>query len=291
MTPKQVLAPSEWSAKVNYDLWTDRYVAKDKVIVHYGGNASFSGDAERAAAKGYGYPTFEVERAVLRIYEQSHLSRGWRGLAYGWAIGQSGLIYRIRGWNSYGAHKGDLELDGIKENLEGIPVLFLLGGAQVPMPQMFESLEWLIEEFEAHEKRTLPVYGHQEIAKLGTGTATGCPGKPTMAYIENRRTAPSAPVPEPIKEEDDDMSALLAIFAKWSREDLIAMGEAGYWDGVDNVDWYFDPRCGDDEKLNLVVHILANGNKDIPGRAAQGPAGPAGADGRVEVFIDGRPVS
>lgn len=101
--------------------------------------------------------------------------------------------------------------------------------------------------------------------------------------------------------EDDDMKYWLAIFNLWSREDLVKMAEAGYWDGVDNVDWYFDPRCSDEEKTNLVVHILAKGNKDIPSHGGepgpQGPAGPAGPQGpkgdtgEVEIFVDGNKVS
>ena len=283
-------SPSEWSAQVDYDSWSDLAVPKDKVVVHYGGNPSFAGDAERAAEKGYGWPTFEVERAALRIYEQGHLSRGWRGLAYGWAIGQSGNVYRARGWNIYGAHRGDLEPDGIPENQEGIPVLFLLGGDQVPTAASLESLEWLTKKLEADSRafvNPLPMYGHKEIAELGTGTTTGCPGVHLTAYVQARRENPPSPIPEPLPPEDDSMQYFLNIFNLWSRADLVKMAEAGYWTGVENVDWYFNPQCPDEEKVNLVVHILANGNKDVPDNIP-GPQGPAGT---VEVFVNGDKVA
>lgn len=178
-----VYSPKEWGAKVDYDLWDDAPKDEDKIIVHYGGNASFAGDEARCLARGYSeWPSVAAEKAVLRIYEQSHLSRGWRGLAYGWAIGQSGNVYRIRGWNRYGAHKGDLDLDGIPENEEGIPVLFLLGGDQVPTPEALATFAALHTELEMAEG-TLPVYGHKEIALLGTGTTTSCPGVHLTSFV------------------------------------------------------------------------------------------------------------
>lgn len=83
-------------------------------------------------------------------------------------------------------------------------------------------------------------------------------------------------------QEDDTMKYFLAIFAKWSYEDLEDMKSAGYWDGT--TSWYraADGSRGpapDDGVVNLVVHILANGNKDIPTHTP-GPSGPKGAAGK-----------
>lgn len=181
-----VLSPTEWRAQVDYDLWEDVWTEKDKLICHYGGNASFAGDRDRALSKGYSWPSIAVEIAALRIYEQTHLSRGWRGLAYAWAIGQSGTIYRIRAFNRYGAHKGDLEPDGIPENEEGIPILFILGGDQEPTDAAKAAFFALRAELEMELGVELPVYGHKEIALLGTGTTTSCPGK-VMALVDEAR--------------------------------------------------------------------------------------------------------
>ena len=62
--------------------------------------------------------------------------------------------------------------------------------------------------------------------------------------------------------EEETMKYFLAIFNLWTVEDLQAMKDAGYWDG--NPAWYFLPTTTDAAKVNLVVHVLANGNKDIP---------------------------
>lgn len=195
-----VYSPKEWGAQVDYDTWDDAPKDEDKIIVHYGGNASFAGDEARTLARGYDeWPSIAAEMAVLRIYEQSHLSRGWRGLAYGWAIGQSGNVYRIRGWNRYGAHKGDLDLDGIPENEEGIPILFLIGGDQVPTKEALATFAALHTELEMAEG-PLEVYGHKEIALLGTGTTTSCPGVHLTGFVKAWR-AGEVKTEEPIKQE------------------------------------------------------------------------------------------
>jgi len=180
-----VVSPKQWGAKVDYDAWTDPIDPKDKIIVHYGGGAN-----------SHAYEGREGEEKILQAWERYHLSKGWRGLAYGWAIGCSGTLYRIRGWNRYGAHRGDLEPDQIPENREAIPVVFLLGGSQEPTPAAYLAFEGLRRTLETVEKRGLPLYGHQEIAELGVGgTATACPGKPLMKYVRAHRTS--------IKEEAD----------------------------------------------------------------------------------------
>jgi hypothetical protein len=111
------------------------------------------------------------------------------------------------------------------------------------------------------------------------------------------------------QEEEEDMTEFaLAIFARWSYADMENMRHAGYWEGTTAP--YYMNRDGtrgtasDAAIVNLVVHILGNGNADIPGSAAgiEGPAGPEGpkgdpgapgtgtpgADGaKTEVFVDG----
>ncbi len=68
-----------------------------------------------------------------------------------------------------------------------------------------------------------------------------------------------------IRPQEDDMKYFLQIFDKWTIDDLQAMKDAGYWGG--DPAWYYGTEVTDKAKVNLVVHVLANGNKDIPGSA------------------------
>lgn len=104
----------------------------DKWVIHYGGNAT---DAATNAA---------LEPWALRIYEQAHLSRGWRAIAYNYAVGNSGAIYRLRGENPSGATSGDLDDDGIPENNEARAVLWIGGGDQKPSAEAYASMRRLI---------------------------------------------------------------------------------------------------------------------------------------------------
>lgn len=155
------LSPQEWGATVDYDTWSDRHVEKDKVVIHYNGPAVHNYDTGRAREMQY-----------LQAVERHHLGKGWRGFAYGWAIGMSGTVYRARGWNLYGAHRGDVDEDGISENNEAIPILLILGGDQEPNGDMLSSLVELIESL-AQDSRSdglLEVYGHRDVG------STECPG-------------------------------------------------------------------------------------------------------------------
>lgn len=158
-----IQSPTQWGARVNYDLWNDARTIKDKIIIHYNGPAVR--DYDQGVA---------VEQKFMRVVETYHLdSKGWRGFAYGWGIGFSGTVYRARGWNNYGAHTGDIEPDGISENKEGIPVFFILGEGQEPSPAMWQAFAELKAMLEADTRSvagSLPVYGHRDVA------STACPG-------------------------------------------------------------------------------------------------------------------
>jgi len=125
----------------------------DKWIVHYGGNAS-------PAATNPALETW-----ALRIYEQSHLSRGWRAIGYNYAVGNSGTTYRLRGENPSGATSGDYEGDGIPENNEGRAVLWLGGGTQEPTAEAYAAMRSLIMQ------DPLPVIAHKDVKGI-----TSCPG-------------------------------------------------------------------------------------------------------------------
>ena len=125
----------------------------DKWIIHYGGNPTVAADD----------PTKETW--ALRVYEQSHLSRGWRAIGYNYAVGNSGTTYRLRGENPSGATSGDYEPDGIPENNEGRAVLWLGGGAQQPTQAAYTAMRNLIMQ------DPMPVIAHKDVK----GT-TSCPG-------------------------------------------------------------------------------------------------------------------
>lgn len=167
-----------WGAAVDYDKWNDRYSIDDAWAIHHGGRGDYT-----AASEPFGV---HAEAAQLRSWERYHLSKGWRGLAYGWAVGQTGTVYRARGWNFYAAHRGDIDADGISNNSEVIPVIFILSGLlHTPSPAMLDSFETLRDWGESAIARSgvLRLYGHREL------TATTCPGPLVMEYVTTHRYA------------------------------------------------------------------------------------------------------
>ena len=179
-------SPADWSATVDYDAWRDRYSIEDAIAIHHGGGGDYPAGQPDA---GPG-----VESAQLRTWERYHLSRGWRGLAYGWAFGQSGTCYRIRGWNHYAAHRGDVDADGISNNSEVIPALFILSGNRHPptdaLIRRFEDWRRWVETVAPYPAPGRRLYGHKNL------TATICPGPLVMPYVVSNRYL-SDPDPNP----------------------------------------------------------------------------------------------
>lgn len=170
-------SPREVGFTVDYDNWSDKAFVKDNVFVHYNGPSV--SDYIGGVAREMGY---------LRAVERHHLGKGWRGFAYGWAVGASGHAYRGRGWNRYGAHRGDYDMDGILENDEGIPILLILGEGQSPTPAMVATLAELVAELEQDNRsdHDLLVLGHKDVG------ATQCPG--TLVYELIQGGLPTPPV-------------------------------------------------------------------------------------------------
>lgn len=163
-------SPQGWGATVDYDQWTDRKFIKDRIFVHYNGPAvsNYTDGVTR-------------EMAYLRAVERYHIAnRGWRGIAYGWAVGASGRVYRLRGWNRYGAHRGDYDMDGILENDEGIPILFILGEGQAPTPAQLASFVELVTDLNLDNRsdHDLEILGHKDVQ------ATACPGPILYELVE-----------------------------------------------------------------------------------------------------------
>lgn len=172
------LSPLEWGATIDYDSWVDDPTPRERIAAHWNGPAVT------------GYMTGrDREIAYLRAVERYHLGKGWRGIAYGKAYGASGTVYRLRGWSRYAAHSGDYDTDGILENSETFPALFIMGESQTPTTAQLAAFEQDRRDLEQRANRELILIGHQEIAQQGWGTVTTCPGPDLMAYVKaHRRT-------------------------------------------------------------------------------------------------------
>lgn len=180
-----VVSPQEWGAQVDYDTWDDPFTPDDGVALHHGGGGNYLAHLQPYSQAN------EIQQ--LQQWEGYHLyGKGWRGLAYGWAVGQTGTIYRIRGWNRYGAHTGDVDGDGIANNDEIVPLLFIGSGSRVRLsPAAQESIEWLRRNvIEVRSPNAKRLYGHQEITQ-----GTTCPGQFGMEYVRAHRLLPEEDMP------------------------------------------------------------------------------------------------
>lgn len=177
--PDWAVAPKDWGARVDYDKWRDTYTPDKAIALHHGGSGDYP-----AARKPW---SVEREMAQLRAWEAWHIDgRGWRGLAYGWGIGQSGTVYRIRGWHTYGAHTGDWDGDGVNNNVDTIPFIWIASGNHHDVsPEAHDAIVRLRRYVEAESKRSLLFMGHQEVS-----SGTACPGPRGMNYVRANRTLP-----------------------------------------------------------------------------------------------------
>lgn len=166
-----------WSSRLVYPDGDKLPWQPDKWVVHYGGGANEAGDPTGRT------PTQQiaVEQHVLRSWQTWHIDgRGWQDIAYNYAVGQSGIRYRLRGENRAGATRGDHEPDGIPENHEARAVVFILGGDQQPTQAALAAFQsmWITDP--------LPVIGHRDVHLEGEGgTATACPGSYLTSWIQD----------------------------------------------------------------------------------------------------------
>lgn len=149
---------AEWGAQKVFDDYSlydydNVYWYPVEWVVHYGGGAS------KAATD----PAFETW--ALRVYEQSHLSRGWRAIAYNYAVGNSGLVYRLRGENLPAATFG---ANGITK-----AILWIGGKGQEPSAAAKASVSRIIND------EPMPVYPHSFYR------TTNCPGDAWREWIDN----------------------------------------------------------------------------------------------------------
>ena len=165
----------QWGSRTKYPDGTKRPFKMDKVVIHWGGYTN----------PGTGQ---EDEMAILRGWQRYHIdSKGWTDIAYNFAVGNSGLSYRLRGINRSGATSGDYENDGIPENNEALPIVWLGGKNHEISDAAYATMSRLIRE----SQQTV-VIGHR-----GVKGTTQCPGDDWMTYIGEERWTIVAPPPPP----------------------------------------------------------------------------------------------
>lgn len=186
------VSPAGWRARIDYDDWKPK-PGTTQLFIHWGGSAV---PAKVAAGD------LEAERAQLRNYERYHLdTHGWRGLAYDWAIGNSGTLYRVRGLGQSAATSGDVDRDGYSNNVEGEALLFIIGTGTRPSTKALATGRKVIAALGYRQ-----IYGHRE----ARGTQTSCPGPDLMRWIDQVRT---------VNQEDDDMPSIEELAAAvWDEE-------------------------------------------------------------------------
>lgn len=174
--PDWIVSPSSWGARINYDNWSNTYKPTEGIVLHHGGGSNY-----RAHLQPY---SAAEEMKQLRSWEAFHIDgRGWRGIAYNWAVGQSGNAYRLRGWNRPGAHTGDIDEDGIPNNDELASILFIGSGSRVGLSVDAQgAVERLRQYINTIRNIDFMLFGHKEVT-----IGTACPGTYGMNYVRTHR--------------------------------------------------------------------------------------------------------
>lgn len=177
-----------WGSRLTYPDGTTSFNL-DKIVIHWGGLTNGGAGSEA------------VESRILRGWQGYHIdSKGWSDIAYGYAVGQTGLRYRLRGWNRQGATSGDIDDDGIPENAEAVSFVWI-GGTKTaggPSPAALRSLGRLILDVFAE-------YGEVPVTVHSDHKATSCPGDDIRSWVNARGWEQATPTPIPEEGEEDTM--------------------------------------------------------------------------------------
>lgn len=151
-----------WGSRFEYADGTKLPWAPDKNIIHWGGTTN------------PGPGTIAHERRVLQGWQRFHVdSRGWTDIAYNYAVGDSGNIYRLRGENRSGATSGDYEDDGIPENHEARAIAWIGGQGYTPSAKAYAAMDRILRSVDEEL-----VIGHSDVK------TTACPGDDWRDYID-----------------------------------------------------------------------------------------------------------
>lgn len=165
--------PSDWGAAVDYDRWRNRDEESSQWFIHWPGF-----DIRDSAQSG----NVNGEKAQLRDIESYTMEkRGFAGIPYDWAVGQSGTLYRLRGRARSAATSGDVDKDGHSNNYEGEALLFLVDTSGEVSDAALATAAKVIEVSGYTE-----VYAHADAG----GTTTGCPGPTLRAWVADGHQSP-----------------------------------------------------------------------------------------------------
>lgn len=128
------------------------------------------------------------EAAALRQDQNYHMDvKGWSDIAYSWAVGNSGRIYRLRGWGIRGGHTAGW-------NDRSHAVLWIGGDDGTPSEAALDSIAIVVNE--SRQRYRGFCQGHRDV------NPTSCPGDKLYAQLKAGRFDR---VPVPDVEEEDDM--------------------------------------------------------------------------------------
>lgn len=238
--------PSDWGAEIDYTEWSHDQ-SDDNVFVHWGGSQV------RETAEG---GNVQAERATLRDWEHYHVHRkGWRGIAYDLAIGNSGRVYVCRGNARSAATSGDMDEDGIPNNAESDAVVLLVGQGQEASPAALASLKVVCDA----ARPTNGVYGHADAA----GTRTACPGPQLRQWVADYRAGDvtddggrpprpdeDSPAPDPASDDGSVIGAIVNDLPVLSRQEryrkdphvqTVQAAVTYRWGLPTTIDGYFGP--------------------------------------------------
>lgn len=169
-----LIPPSRWSAepwRYSAMLGEDTSTLMDGWAVHWPGSRTST----------FANPTMAETIARLLSWERFHTDpppdgKGWRGLAYDYAIDLAGRAFRIRGTGQSGATSGDYDEDGVPNNRETDAVLLVLGASDVPSDDMLATFAALVDQLGGPRGY---IIGHRQ----ARGTVTPCPGDLAMRHV------------------------------------------------------------------------------------------------------------
>ena len=150
-----------WGSVQTYEDWRDNWYDPHYLLIHWGGLTA--------------QVPPEREDAVLRGWQTYHTeSKGMRDIAYNYAVGDSGVVYRLRGLNANGSNKKDLKdpVTGKRWNDVTVAVVWIggRGDPDGPSDAARRAMRRIADQV------GLPVLVHSDMK------ATACPGDDWRAW-------------------------------------------------------------------------------------------------------------